>query len=156
MGIKFLDVGPEVESKIIAFVNQEQMRQKKEGSRPFKAALMTLRSQEEIPTLFGLIKYKGMDLSHLQGKTSKAIIKELDVFSLKMESGLKLPLGMEVTLNFELAGEGPLQASGTVSSVQQTESGQVLLEVRLHRTPDIEKKLVWYVFRKYFKEDINN
>ncbi|MDA8234574.1 MAG: PilZ domain-containing protein [Clostridia bacterium] len=153
MGLKFVGLRPELEMNLINYVNQQQLYQKKsENGTPFKAAIMALSSQEEMDIQFGLVKYQGIDLSHLQGKTSKAIIRELDFFGMKMETGLKLPLGMEVAVNLELAQEGSLKVSGMVTSVHEKENGQVLLEVQINRTPEVDKKLIWYIFRKQFKQ----
>ncbi|MHB8171159.1 MAG: flagellar brake protein [Thermincolia bacterium] len=153
MGFKFVGLRPELEVKVINYVNQQQLHQKKTGGgKTFKAAMMALSSQEEMDTQFGLVKFQGVDFSHLQGKTSKAIIRELDLFGIKMETGLKLPLGMEVTVNLELAQEGIQKVSGIVASVQEKEDGKVLLEVKINRTPEVDKKLIWYIFRKQFKQ----
>jgi len=153
MGIKFVGLRPEVESKIITYVNQAQLRQKKDGTRPVKAALMRLKSMEDIPAVLGLVKYKGMDLSHLQDKTSRAIIKEIDYYSIKMDSGLKIPLGMEVSLKVDLAEVGPLNIGGMVTAVHEKEDNQIAVEIQIEHTPEVEKKLVWYIFRKYFRNE---
>jgi hypothetical protein len=101
-GIEFQNPDQYTIDGIARFIMAEQMRQKRLGLQVFKAFIFDSSVKVHAPTVFGILQYKNLDISALQGKKCNGVISELGVHGFSVECPLKLPIGSILEFSVEL------------------------------------------------------
>lgn len=102
---------------IARFIMAEQQRQKRLGLQIFKAFILKSTIEVQTPTVFGIVQFKSLDISALQGKKCAGTITEISINSLKIECPLKIPLGAVLEFSFELPKLGYSTTQAVVKEV---------------------------------------
>ncbi len=116
-GIEFVNPDNYSIDSIAKFIMAEQMRQKRLGLNMFKAFILEATVEMQAPTVFGIIRYKNLDISALQGKKCNGTIMEIGIHSLRIECLLKLPLGAVLEFSVELPKLGYTTIQATVTEI---------------------------------------
>lgn len=131
-GLEFIYPDQHTLDGVARFIMAEQQRQKRLGLQIFKAFIFKSTIEVHTPTIFGIIQFKDIDISALQGKKCGGTIMEIGVNDFKIECPLKLPIGALLEFSFELPKLGYSTIQAVVREVN-AHNGKFTLTAEFNR-----------------------